>query len=112
MTQKFKIENLPVDLDGKSFITDFGTNFQVIKGEYSPHSLIGKADMKYLEDLRQGLLVSVSFHGIPISFITVAGGVVRLVKVNIEGVDLGAVVTINEALKNSKTREPIGLYLS
>jgi len=109
---KTKLEVLPSNIDGQGFVTDIGTNFQVIKGEYYSQSLIGKANNKYLGNLRQGLLVSVSFYGNPVSVITVYGGVVRLVEVNVEGVELNTAVAISEALKNIETRQPMGLYLT
>lgn len=112
MAQKAKLETLPSDVDGMSFVTDLQTNFLVIKGEYFPQGSIGKTNNKYLGNLRQGLLVSVSFYGKPVSVITVAGGVVRLDKVSVKGAELSAAVAISEALKNTETRQPMGLYLT
>lgn len=112
MPQKTKLDALPSKIDGMSFVTDFGTNFRVVKGEYFPQVSIGRTNNKYLGNLRQGLLVAVSFYGKPVSVITVNGGVIRLDKVNVEGVDLNTAVAISEALKNTETRQPMGLYLT
>jgi hypothetical protein len=108
--QKTKLELLSNSIDGQRFVTDFGTNFRVLKGEYFSQESIGNSNKKYLNNLRQGLLVSVSFYGRPVSLITVSGGVVRLDEVNVEGVDLKTATAISQALKNTETRQPIGLY--
>lgn len=101
---------LPKNIDGKDFKTDDGIRFSVLEGEYFPQDSIARTNNKYCSTLRQGLLVALSFHGKPVSVITVDGGVVRLASVKVQDEEINTAVAISEALKNTQTRKPLGLY--
>lgn len=104
------LKTLPNDIDGESFKTDYGKKFKVLKGDYFPKNSIGIQHNKYLNSLRQGLLVSVSFHGQPVPVVTVDKGVVRLVEVEAGGEVVKGSSVISKLLGLTETRQPMGLY--
>lgn len=106
-----RIERLPSDLDGYDFKTDDGVKFTVVEGEYFPQGCIAQQHNSYLDALRVGLLVSVSFRGHPVPVIKVNGGVVRLKKVEAKGETTTGSREISTLLGVLETRQPMGLYL-
>jgi hypothetical protein len=104
---------LPSNINGMAFKTDDGTTFKVVEGEYFPRQSVGRQHNRYLDSLRPGLLVSVSFHGQPVPVVTVNGGVVRLAKIELdEGEVHDGARIISGLLGVMETRQPMGLYPS
>ncbi len=105
-----KLESLPKNIEGKSFKTDEGVRFRVVKGDHFSRNSIGRQHHKYLNSLRPGLLVSTSFYGQPVPLIVVNDGVVRLVAVETVDGQLEGSLAISKHLKVLETRQPVGLY--
>lgn len=105
-----KLSRLPKDLSGRRFQTDEGVKFRIRGGKFFPDRTIGQQHARYLSTVRVGLLVSVSFHGHPVSLITVDGGVVRLTGVEINKELIEGSTTISKKLRVTQTRQPVGLY--
>ena len=106
------LQTLSGDLDGKTFATHSGVRFRVVKGEHYPEGSIAQQHNRYLNSLPPGLLVSASFHAQPVPVITLGGGVVRLVEVEIDGVTVTGAREISTRLGVQETRQPVGLQLA
>ncbi len=107
-----KLSTLSKQITGISFQTDEGVRFKVLEGEFFSSASVARQHRKYLGDLRQGLLVAVSFFGTRTPVITVKGGVVKLAKVELSGMSLERAGVISQGLGLSETRQPLGLYLT
>ncbi len=103
--------SLPNDLEGFSFSTEQGLTFTVVKGQYFHQKDIATQHNRYLSGLREGLIVSVSFYGQPVSLITVNEGVVRLIEINMNGKIVLGSLEISRVLKLTQTRLPVALLL-
>ena len=101
----------PTDITDKRFTTASGTSFTVLRSKHFPAKDIATQHRKYLTELRPGLLVSVSFYGQPVAVITVEGGVVRLDKIEVDGVELTGSTVMSRVLEITKTRQPVRLSL-
>lgn len=104
------LKELPQQLSGTKFRTDEGVTFKVIDGEFFSANSVARQHRRYLGDLRQGLLVAVSFHGTRVPVITVKGGVVKLSQVELKGSTLEQAGKISKSLGLTETRQPLGLY--
>lgn len=98
------------NLKGCSFKTDDGVKFTVVEQDYFSEKSIGRQHKKYLSALRPGFLVAVSFYGQPVPVVAVEGGVVKLVKVEIEDETLENALAISRRLGVARTRQPMRLY--
>ena len=73
-------------LKGREYETETGLRFQIVSDQFFPAGEHDKANGAYLDTLREGLLVSASYHGTPVPLVTVRGGVVKLNEVKAAGV--------------------------
>ncbi|OHA15447.1 MAG: hypothetical protein A3H57_02740 [Candidatus Taylorbacteria bacterium RIFCSPLOWO2_02_FULL_43_11] len=109
MSEK-RCSTLPPDISGLSFCIQGGETFKVLRGQYFSDQNISGQHRRYLGGLREGLLVSVSFYGQPVPLITVKGGVVRLIEIEIDSTLFKGSHEISQKLKVTKTRFPIALF--
>jgi hypothetical protein len=98
--------DFPQNIVGKRFRTDDGKTFTVLEGECFLQRAVARQHRRYLSDLREGLLVSVSFYGQPVPLITLDDGVVRLVEVECGEETLKTSLVISKALGLVTTRQP------
>ena len=107
-----KVRTLPDDITGKGMSFKAGRShqvFKIIRGQWFPYKKISNQHRDYLTGLREGMLVSVTFHGQPVPLVRLYDGVVRLIEVETKGETLKGSRNISEALGVTVTRQPVAV---
>lgn len=93
---------------GQTFVTDSGVRFRVVEDEFFPAGEHDKANGRYLDSLKPGLLVS-AWYRAPTPLVTTRDGVCKLKVVEVEKERLTGATLISQRLGVPHTRVPVTL---